>query len=154
MYAGGILSCSDVKLTGLDWIPPELGQQTQTLLRMTMESRLTEKVGHTCFDDACSCIDIEDLQESPGFIYAYELRDLQTVRTSYFKVGRRDNVPRRIGQWTNRKSFTSTLLHNIYLTKKQNVLPNPLHYAISSHSHHPFTPNPTPQIYPFNATLH
>lgn len=28
----------------VDWIPPELGQQTQTLLRMTMESKLTAKV--------------------------------------------------------------------------------------------------------------
>ena len=42
------------------------------------------------------------MQESPGFIYAYELRDLQTPTTSFFKVGRTDNVPRRMGEWANR----------------------------------------------------
>ncbi|RSH92813.1 hypothetical protein EHS25_008259 [Saitozyma podzolica] len=38
-----------------DWISAELEQQTQALLRMVMESKLTAK-------------------ESPGFLYAYELR--------------------------------------------------------------------------------
>jgi hypothetical protein len=43
-------------------------------------------------------------QEAPGFLYAYELRDLQNPASSFFKVGRTDNVPRRIGEWTTRKS--------------------------------------------------
>jgi hypothetical protein len=51
---------------------------------MTMESPLTAK-------------------ELPGFLYAYELRTLKVPGTSYFKVGRTDNVPRRIGQWSNRE---------------------------------------------------
>ncbi|KAL1410409.1 hypothetical protein Q8F55_004420 [Vanrija albida] len=74
-----------------DYIPPDLGQQTQTLLRMTMESALTAK-------------------ELPGFLYAYELRAKGGRDTAYFKVGRTDNVPRRIGQWTQQcQSHTPTL---------------------------------------------
>jgi hypothetical protein len=37
----------EIRLTRTDWIPPELGQQTQTLLRMVMESKLTAKVSST-----------------------------------------------------------------------------------------------------------
>ncbi|TXT10900.1 hypothetical protein VHUM_01651 [Vanrija humicola] len=74
-----------------DYIPPDLGQQTQTLLRMTMESALTAK-------------------ELPGFLYAYELRAKGGQDTAYFKVGRTDNVPRRLGQWTQQcQSHTPTL---------------------------------------------
>ncbi len=64
------------------------------------------------------------VQETPGFLYAYELRgepfeclgisltdaldlDLQTSSTSFFKVGRTDNVARRIGEWTTRESSES-----------------------------------------------
>ncbi|WVO19889.1 uncharacterized protein IAS62_001179 [Cryptococcus decagattii] len=75
-----------------DYIPEALGQQTQTLLRMTMETKLTPK-------------------ECAGFLYAYELKDLETSELSFYKVGRTDNVPRRIGQWTNRcQSKRPTLL--------------------------------------------
>ncbi|WOO85242.1 uncharacterized protein LOC62_06G008743 [Vanrija pseudolonga] len=74
-----------------DYIPADLGQQTQTLLRMTMESALTAK-------------------ELPGFLYAYELRAKGGKGTAFFKVGRTDNVPRRIGQWTQQcQSHTPTL---------------------------------------------
>ncbi|KAE8539952.1 hypothetical protein D1P53_003890 [Cryptococcus gattii VGV] len=75
-----------------DYIPQALGQQTQTLLRMTMETKLTPK-------------------ECAGFLYAYELKDLETNELSFYKVGRTDNVPRRIGQWTNQcQSKRPTLL--------------------------------------------
>ncbi|KAK8866005.1 hypothetical protein IAR55_001156 [Kwoniella newhampshirensis] len=78
-----------------DYIPSHLGQQTQTLLRMTMESKLTAK-------------------ESPGFLYAYELKDLETPMLSFFKVGRTDNVPRRIGQWTNQCQSKTPTLRDIF----------------------------------------
>ncbi|KIR56320.1 hypothetical protein I315_01385 [Cryptococcus gattii Ru294] len=81
-----------------DYIPQALGQQTQTLLRMTMETKLTPK-------------------ECAGFLYAYELKGrmrlkhLETNELSFYKVGRTDNVPRRIGQWTNQcQSKRPTLL--------------------------------------------
>ncbi|WVO12986.1 hypothetical protein L204_100595 [Cryptococcus depauperatus] len=75
-----------------EYIPKDSGQQTQTLLRMAMESKLTAK-------------------EAPGFLYAYELKDLETDSLSFYKIGRTDNVPRRIGQWTNQcQSKTPTLL--------------------------------------------
>ena len=63
-------------------------------------------------------------QESRGSLYAYELRggsmmnnrirstksdvpaDLNTQDTVYFKVGRTDNVPRRMGEWATRESFS------------------------------------------------
>jgi hypothetical protein len=63
-----------------------------------------------------------DVQDLPGFLYAYELRgvyrlrysqepganplDLQTSRVSYYKIGRTDNVPRRMSEWSSRQSCT------------------------------------------------
>ncbi|WWC99796.1 hypothetical protein V866_006704 [Kwoniella sp. B9012] len=86
-----------------EFIPPDLGQQTQTLLRMTMESKLTAK-------------------ESPGYLYAYELRDLETPSVAYFKVGRTDNVPRRIGEWTNQCQSKKPTLRDIFpLPPSKNV---------------------------------
>ncbi|BEI87905.1 uncharacterized protein CcaverHIS019_0106230 [Cutaneotrichosporon cavernicola] len=73
-----------------DYIPTDLGQQTQALLRVTMDSPLTAK-------------------EAPGFIYAYELRTLSGGQTAYFKVGRSDNVPRRMGQWSAQCGYVPTL---------------------------------------------
>ncbi|EIW72593.1 hypothetical protein TREMEDRAFT_58764 [Tremella mesenterica DSM 1558] len=67
-----------------DYVPKELGQQTQTLLRTTMESRLTEK------------------------------EDLQSPNTCFFKVGRTDNVPRRIGEWTNQCQSHKPTLREIF----------------------------------------
>ncbi|OCF32801.1 hypothetical protein I317_00873 [Kwoniella heveanensis CBS 569] len=78
-----------------DYIPTSLGQQTQALLRMTMESKLTDK-------------------ECPGYLYAYELRDLETPTLTFFKVGRTDNVPRRIGQWTNQCQSKTPTLRDIF----------------------------------------
>ncbi|WWD17796.1 hypothetical protein CI109_102238 [Kwoniella shandongensis] len=77
------------------YISPDLGQQTQTLLRMTMESKLTAK-------------------ETSGFLYAYELKDLETPTLSFFKVGRTDNVPRRIGQWTHQCQSKTPTLRDIF----------------------------------------
>ncbi|WRT64261.1 uncharacterized protein IL334_001192 [Kwoniella shivajii] len=78
-----------------DFIPSDLGQQTQTLLRMTMESKLTPK-------------------ESPGYLYAYELRDLETSTLAFFKIGRTDNVPRRIGEWSNQCQSKTPTLRDIF----------------------------------------
>ncbi|WWC66511.1 uncharacterized protein I206_100413 [Kwoniella pini CBS 10737] len=78
-----------------EFIPSDLGQQTQTLLRMTMESKLTPK-------------------ELPGYLYAYELRDLETPTVVYFKIGRTDNVPRRIGEWTNQCQSKTPTLRDIF----------------------------------------
>ncbi|UOH80150.1 hypothetical protein LQV05_002799 [Cryptococcus neoformans] len=78
-----------------DYIPQALGQQTQTLLRMTMETKLTPK-------------------ECAGFLYAYELKDLETSELSFYKVGRTDNVPRRIGQWTNQCQSKRPILLDIF----------------------------------------
>ncbi|WWC86357.1 uncharacterized protein L201_001231 [Kwoniella dendrophila CBS 6074] len=78
-----------------EFLPSNLDQQTQTLLRMTMESKLTTK-------------------ESPGYLYAYELRDLETPDVVYFKVGRTDNVPRRIGEWTNQCQSKTPTLRDIF----------------------------------------
>ncbi|KIR74834.1 hypothetical protein I310_01108 [Cryptococcus deuterogattii CA1014] len=36
-----------------------------------------------------------------------DTQDLETNELSFYKVGRTDNVPRRIGQWTNRKLLVS-----------------------------------------------
>ena len=55
---------------GLEFIPAELGQQTQALLRMTMESPLTDKV---C-SSSPSLAKLIVSQEAPGYLYAYELR--------------------------------------------------------------------------------
>nr|XP_019000437.1 uncharacterized protein I203_06851 [Kwoniella mangroviensis CBS 8507]OCF63898.1 hypothetical protein I203_06851 [Kwoniella mangroviensis CBS 8507] len=104
-----------------EFIPPDLGQQTQTLLRMTMESKLTAK-------------------ETSGYLYAYELRgksnpsliqfstdydpivDLETPSVAYFKVGRTDNVPRRIGEWTNQCQSKKPTLRDIFpLPPSKNV---------------------------------
>ncbi|KLT42212.1 DUF1766-domain-containing protein [Cutaneotrichosporon oleaginosum] len=73
-----------------DYIPSDLGQQTQALLRVTMDSPLTAK-------------------EMPGFLYAYELRTRSGAQTAYFKVGRSDNVPRRMGQWSAQCGYIPTL---------------------------------------------
>ncbi|WVQ82557.1 hypothetical protein IAT38_004686 [Cryptococcus sp. DSM 104549] len=78
-----------------DYIPLDIGQQTQTLLRMTMESNLTAK-------------------EEPGFLYAYELKDLETDDLSVYKVGRTDNVPRRISQWTHQCQSKTPILLDIF----------------------------------------
>jgi hypothetical protein len=48
-------------------------------------------------------------KDSPGFIYAYELRTLGGTQTAYFKVGRSDNVPRRMGQWSAQCGYVPTL---------------------------------------------
>lgn len=48
-------------------------------------------------------------KDTPGFLYAYEIRSLSTPSTSYFKVGRSDNVPRRMGQWTKQCGHIPTL---------------------------------------------
>lgn len=69
----------------VEYIPGDLEDQTKALLRLTMETSLTEK-------------------ECAGYIYAYELRDLQTVDVSFFKVGRTENVPRRLDQWKKREN--------------------------------------------------
>lgn len=50
-----------------------MGQQTQTLLRMTMESALTAKVSHREMKQIGQS-NAESPQEMPGFMYAYELR--------------------------------------------------------------------------------
>ncbi|GMK54693.1 hypothetical protein CspeluHIS016_0112790 [Cutaneotrichosporon spelunceum] len=81
---------SGVFIAFKDFIPTDLGQQTQALLRVTMDSPLTAK-------------------ETPGFIYAYELRTLSSGQTAYFKVGRSDNVPRRMGQWSAQCGYVPTL---------------------------------------------
>ncbi|WVQ70911.1 hypothetical protein IAR50_000436 [Cryptococcus sp. DSM 104548] len=75
-----------------DYVPRDLSEQTQTLIIMTMEGRLTPK-------------------EKPGYLYVYELRDLESDDLSFYKCGRTDNVPRRIGQWTHQcQSKTPSLL--------------------------------------------
>lgn len=90
------------------WIPADVDEQTKTLLRLTMESPLTDK-------------------ECAGYIYVYELRgelpmmstsgkiadsralsELQSDDVSHFKVGRTDNVPRRLDQWSKRGSAAIT----------------------------------------------
>ncbi|WWC58470.1 uncharacterized protein I303_101013 [Kwoniella dejecticola CBS 10117] len=86
---------AEVWINFAEFIPPDLGQQTQTLLRRTMESRLTPK-------------------ETPGYLYAYELRDLETPTVVYFKVGRTDNVPRRIGEWTVQCQSKTPTLRDIF----------------------------------------
>ncbi|KAL7424776.1 hypothetical protein Q5752_000460 [Cryptotrichosporon argae] len=78
-----------------DYVPLDLGQQTQTVLRVTMESALTGK-------------------DQPGFLYVYELRDLGNERTAFFKVGRTDNVPRRIGQWTKQCTSHTPTLRDVF----------------------------------------
>ncbi|ORY33697.1 hypothetical protein BCR39DRAFT_586319 [Naematelia encephala] len=106
------------------FIPPELGQQTQTLLRMVMESKLTNK-------------------EVPGFLYAYELRDLQTPDTSYFKIGRTDNPPRRVSEWTTNCPAHKITLRDVFPLSRPPPPTSPLirkpsaptSYLPGAHSH-------------------
>ncbi|WVQ97268.1 hypothetical protein IAU59_004379 [Kwoniella sp. CBS 9459] len=102
-----------------DYIPTSLGQQTQALLRMTMESKLTDK-------------------ECPGYLYAYELRDLETPTLAFFKVGRTDNVPRRIGQWTNQCQSKTPTLRDIF------PLPSVSSITATAKSTHQSRPRPRP----------
>ncbi|WVW82419.1 hypothetical protein I302_104429 [Kwoniella bestiolae CBS 10118] len=107
-YWRGYGSKAGVWIDFEEFIPSDLGQQTQTLLRMTMESKLTAK-------------------ESPGYLYVYELRDLETPSVVYFKVGRTDNVPRRIGEWTNRCHSKKPTLRDIFPLPPSKTLTKGLH---------------------------
>lgn len=77
------------------YIPRVLGAQTQALLRTTMESPLS-------------------VSETPGFLYVYELRGMGAPATSFFKVGRSDCVPRRLGQWASQCSSHAPVLRDVF----------------------------------------
>lgn len=61
-------------------------------------------------------------KDSPGFLYAYELRDLGGAATSFFKVGRSDNVPRRIGQWSKQCTSHAPTLRDVFPLKHSAVV--------------------------------
>ncbi|KZO92340.1 hypothetical protein CALVIDRAFT_454855, partial [Calocera viscosa TUFC12733] len=62
------------------WIPPYLSHPTQILLRTTMEAPAS-------------------VSDSPGHIYAYELRAAGRLEPVALKVGRAGNVKNRLGEW-------------------------------------------------------
>ncbi|GHJ84217.1 hypothetical protein NliqN6_0619 [Naganishia liquefaciens] len=78
-----------------DYIPHDLEEQTKALLRLTMESPLSPN-------------------ESAGYIYAYELRDISTEDVGYYKVGRTDNVPRRLKEWSKQCASHRPTLRDIF----------------------------------------
>lgn len=90
-----------------DYIPSDLGEQTRTLLRLTMEAPLSSK-------------------DAPGHLYAYELRSLSNARTAYIKVGRTDNVPRRLGQWTSQCTSHTPTLRDVFPLKSLGRQPSRL----------------------------
>ncbi|ODO07284.1 hypothetical protein L198_00863 [Cryptococcus wingfieldii CBS 7118] len=107
-----------------DYVLPDLSEQTQTLIRMVMESKLTPK-------------------EAPGYLYVYELRGehhryVETDNLSFYKCGRTDNVPRRIGQWTHQcQSKTPSLLDifprpNTSSTRPKSSAPDRSQHLITS----------------------
>lgn len=96
-----------VWVTFNDFIPQDLGEQTRTLLRMTMESPLSSR-------------------DAAGHLYAYELRSLSSQRTAFVKVGRTDNVPRRIGQWSNQCTSHTPTLRDVFPLKTLSRQPSRL----------------------------
>ena len=54
---------------------------------------------------------------------------MNTPTTLYYKVGRTDNVPRRIGEWSSRKLMASVALSSSFL---QDVDIPPLRFETSS----------------------
>lgn len=93
------------------YIPRALGEQTQALLRTTMEASLSTS-------------------ETPGFLYVYELRGMGASSTSFFKVGRSDCVPRRIGQWAAQCSSHAPVLRDVFpLTEGGSTLPGAMRTA-------------------------
>ncbi|EKD03892.1 hypothetical protein A1Q2_01905 [Trichosporon asahii var. asahii CBS 8904] len=93
------------------YIPRALGEQTQALLRTTMEATLS-------------------ISETPGFLYVYELRGMGAPSTSFFKVGRSDCVPRRIGQWAAQCSSHAPMLRDVFpLAEGGSTLPGAMRSA-------------------------
>lgn len=113
-------------LTGcvvVDYIPHDLDEQTKVLLRITMESPLTANVSRSSVQAPEQtfirfvgefwiylCVRVERYVRSvadralTAEVRVLRETDIATDRVVYYKVGRTDNVPRRLNEWTKRES--------------------------------------------------
>ncbi|KAG0076424.1 hypothetical protein BGZ90_008723 [Linnemannia elongata] len=75
-----------------EWVNPNLPDYVQNKLRMAMERPTSEN-------------------DKPGYIYAYQLLETRSTGThTLFKVGRTDNVYRRMNEWSDKCGSPPILL--------------------------------------------